>query len=110
MFGLLFFLEIAYEDSLQQCLTSSRGKTHEKHLEPKFGPKGPKSGLKLVSFRHILKYGSLVFLEISYNDSLQQCILSSRVKIHENKFCGSNFSALARKSKFRPFSQIGRTC
>ena len=28
--GLLVFLESAYNDSLQQCLTSSRGKTHKK--------------------------------------------------------------------------------
>ena len=38
-FGLLVFLEIAYNDSLQQCLTSSRGKPHEKNVggggEPK---------------------------------------------------------------------------
>ena len=32
-FGLLVFLEIAYKDILQQCITFSRGKTHEK----KFG-------------------------------------------------------------------------
>ena len=29
-FGPYVFLEIAYNDSLRQCLTSSRGKTHEK--------------------------------------------------------------------------------
>ena len=32
MFGLLVFLEIAYNDSLQESITSSRGKTHEKNL------------------------------------------------------------------------------
>ena len=47
-FGSLVFLETAYCDSLQQCLTSSRGKIHEKNfLGLKFGPKGPKLGLKL---------------------------------------------------------------
>ena len=30
--GLLVFLEIAYNDSLQQCITSSKGKTHEKNF------------------------------------------------------------------------------
>ena len=29
-FGPYVFLKIAYNDSLRQCLTSSRGKTHEK--------------------------------------------------------------------------------
>ena len=32
-FGSLIFLEIACSDSLQQCLTFSRDKTHEKKLE-----------------------------------------------------------------------------
>ena len=31
-FGLLVFFEIAYNDSLQQCLTSSTGKIHEKYF------------------------------------------------------------------------------
>ena len=35
-------LEIAYNDSLRQHLTPSRGKTHRKNfLVPKFGPVGP---------------------------------------------------------------------
>ena len=39
-FRLLVFFEIAYGDSLQQCLTSSRGKTHEKKFwDPKLDPK-----------------------------------------------------------------------
>ena len=37
-------------------------------------------------FRHLLEFGSYVFLEIVYNDSLGQCLTSSRVKIHEKKF------------------------
>ena len=42
------FPEIWYNDKLQQCLTSCRGKIHEKLLGGlKFGPKGPKLGLKL---------------------------------------------------------------
>ena len=50
--SLLVPLEIAYNDSLQQCLTSnknlttSRGKTHEKKFgAPKLGPK-----LEFLSF------------------------------------------------------------
>ena len=55
-FGSLVFLEIACNDTLQQCLTSSNGKTHEKkNWESKFGPKEPKSDPKLVflSFYHV---------------------------------------------------------
>ena len=70
MFGVLVFLEKAYNDSLQQFLTRSRVKT-------KF-------------FCHFLKYGSLVFLEIVYNDSLQQYIISTSGKIHEKKIWGPN--------------------
>ena len=39
---------LGYDDSLRQCLTSSRGITHEeKFWGPKFGPNGPKLGPKL---------------------------------------------------------------
>ena len=38
MFGLQNFLEIEYDDTLQQCLTSSIGKTHKKRfLGPNLG-------------------------------------------------------------------------
>ena len=46
----------------------------EKFWWPEFGPYGPKSGSKLGFFCHFFKFGSLVLLEIGYNDSLQQCI------------------------------------
>ena len=35
-------------------------------------------------FRHFFA-GSLVFLEITYNDSLQQCLTSNKGKAHEKK-------------------------
>ena len=49
--SVISFLEIAYNDSLQQCLTSSRDKTHQKVIwGPKFGPKvGPKLGFSAFS-------------------------------------------------------------
>ena len=34
-------------------------------------------------FCHFLEFGSLVFLEIAYNDGLQQCLTSSRGKARE---------------------------
>ena len=53
-FGWLVFHEIACNYSLEQCLTSSSGKTHKKILGPKFGP-------KLDLIRNFLNFGSLVF-------------------------------------------------
>ena len=32
---------------------------------------------------HFLDFGSLAFLDIAYNDSLQQCLTSSRCKVYE---------------------------
>ena len=46
----------------------------KKKLQPEFGPIGRKSGPKC----RFLEFGSLVFLEIAYSDSLQQCLISSR--------------------------------
>ena len=66
----LVFFEIAYNDSLQQCLTSGRDKIQK---------------LGFLSFSQVW-CGSLLFLEIAYNDSLQQCLTSSRCKSHEKKF------------------------
>ena len=60
--GSLILFDIAYNNSLQQWLTSSRGKTHEKNiLGPNLSQNGSKSSPKLV-FYHLLKFGSLVFL------------------------------------------------
>ena len=47
---------------------------------------GPNLGLMDLNeaqnevFRYFLEFGSYVFLEIGYNDSLQQCLTSSRDK------------------------------
>ena len=68
--GSLIFLEIAYNDSLQQCLTFSRGDTHGKNF---WGPNLGQTSLNQSQnevFVHFFKFGSLVFLEIAYNDSL----------------------------------------
>ena len=40
-------------------------------------------GPKTRFFWHFLKFGSLVFLEIEYNNSLQQCITPSRGDTHK---------------------------
>ena len=69
-------------DSLQQCLTCSRNKIHEKNLGDPNLFKGAKIGPETSFFCNFLKFGPLVFLEIVYNDSLQQCLLCSRSKIY----------------------------
>ena len=79
-FGSLVFLEIAYIDSLQQCLTCSRGKIQEEIFV------GAKMGPETSFFCHFLRLGSLIFLEIACNDSLQQCLTSNRGKIHNKSF------------------------
>ena len=81
IFGSLVFLEIAYNESLQKCLSSSTGKIHKNTLGPKFGPEGkilPETNF----FCHFLKFGSLLFHEIAYSDSLQQCLTFNRNKIN----------------------------
>ena len=41
-------------------------------------------------FCYFLKFGSLVFVEIAYSDSLQQCLTCSRGKMYEKSFWGPN--------------------
>ena len=60
-------------------------------------------------FRHFLEFGSYVFLEIVYNDSLGQCLTSSRVKIHEKNLRSKfrpNGPKLDPKLDFSTFSQV----
>ena len=73
----------------------------------KNGPNGPKLGRV---FCHFLEFGSLVFLEIAYNDSLQQFLPSSAGKTHESIFGGPNLGQTSQnwgpKLGFTPFSQV----
>ena len=48
-------------------------------------------------FCHFLKFSLLVFLEITYSDTLQQCLTSSRSKIHKKKFWGPNLGQRGQK-------------
>ena len=102
-FGSLGFLEIAYNDNLQQFRTCKRGKIYDKKFGPKFGPKGPKSVVKLVFFTIFSSLVSLFFLEIAYSDSFQQCLICSSGKIKEKKLGSPN---LGPKLGFLPFSQV----
>ena len=79
--GPLVFLEIAYNDSLQQYLTFSSRKICVQN----FGQMDQNPTQNQV-FCNFLKFGSLVFLEIRYNDRLQQCSKSSRGATYRKKF------------------------
>ena len=88
-FGALVFLEIAYNYSLQQCI-SSRVKTQKKVLGPNLGKKGPKLDLT-PGLRPFSQIWFISFLEVAYNDSLQQCLTRSRGKIFEKNFFDPKF-------------------
>ena len=66
-------------------------------------PNGPKAVPKLSFLNHFLKFGSLVFLEIEYNDSLQQSLTCTGGKIHEKNLGAPNLSL---KLGFLQFSQV----
>ena len=55
----------------------------------KFGPNGTKSGPQL-GFLLFSQVWFIVFLEIAYNNTVQQFLTSIRGKIYEKKFGGPN--------------------
>ena len=63
-------------------------------------------------FCNFLKFGSLVFFDVTYNDSWQECLTCSRGKIHEKKKkkigpeFGSNWLKSDPRLIFLPFSQV----
>ena len=94
-YGFLVLLEITYNKSLQQFITSSTVKPMKKLLCQKRAKIYPK-----ISFFCIFKFGSLLFLEIAYNYSLQQCSTSIRAKIHHKNF-GVQFVSKGPKSDWK---------
>ena len=93
-FGSFIFLEISYNNGLQQFLTFFYFLVEVKPTKNIFGAqiwaKWAKICPEISFFCYFLKFGSLVFLEIPYNDSLQQCLTSSGGKTHESKIWGQN--------------------
>ena len=74
-----------------------------KNLWAQIWVKWAKIGPKIKGFFDIfLKFGSLVFLEIAYDDSLEPCLTTRRTKTHEKKIVGPK---LCPKLGFLPFSQ-----
>ena len=45
---------------------------------------------------HFLEFGSYVFLEIAYNNSLRQRLMSSRGKSHEKNFENLNYGQMGQ--------------
>ena len=84
-FGSLVFLQLAYNDRLQEFITFSRVKPTKKVLGDLIWAKTGQNLVQNQVFCHFLKFSLLVLLEIAYNDSFQQCLTSSRGKIHEEK-------------------------
>ena len=82
--GSSVFSNIVHDDSWPWYIVTDEARFLKKKFGPKFGSKGSRSGPKL-GFSYFLKFGSLVFLEITYNDRLQQCLTSRRGKTHEKK-------------------------
>ena len=95
-FGSLVFLEIAYNDNLQQCLTSCRGRICEKKFRGLNLDQRDQNRVRKQVFCHFIKFVSSVFLEIAYNDSLQQCITSSISKTHKQNFWRPNMGQKVR--------------
>ena len=92
------FSNIVHDDSWPWYIVTDEARFLKKKFGPKFGSKGSRSGPKL-GFSYFLKFGSLVFLEITYNDRLQQCLTSRRGKTHEKKNSETKFGPKTSQSQ-----------
>ena len=76
---------LVFSDIVQDWLLTMISSDRQSQIfEKKIG--GPNSDPKLGFLYHFLRLGSLVYLEIVYNDSLQQGLPPSEGKIREKKF------------------------
>ena len=90
--GSLLFSDIVHDDSWPWYLVTDKAifKKKKKNWRPGYGANRSKSDPKL-GFLPFLNCSLLVFLEITYNDTLQQCLTSSIGKIHEKIFWGPKY-------------------
>ena len=80
----VIFNDIVHDDSWPWYLETDKVRFLKKNIGGlSLGPMGLNQA-QIEIFPHFLEFGSLVFLEIVYNDSLQQFLTSSRGKSHEN--------------------------
>ena len=82
--GSLVFCDVVHDDSWPWYLVTDKARFLEKKIfgSPNLGQMAQHRTQNEV-FCYFLKFVSLVFLEIAYNDRLQQCLTSSRGRIHE---------------------------
>ena len=73
-----------------------------KNLRAQIWAKWTKIGFKIRYFSHFIKFDSLVFLEIAYDNSLKHFLSTSRGKTYEKNFGGPK---LGPKLGCLPFSQ-----
>ena len=99
-FGSLVFSDIVLDDSWPWYLVSDGARFLGKKNRPEFRSNGQKWDPRLGFFCYFLKFGSLVFFEIEYNHSLQQCLTSSRGKIHKI-FLGPKFGPKRPKIRYK---------
>ena len=90
--GSLVLSDIVHDDSWPWYLVTNEARFLKKKLAARIWGEWGKMEPKIRVFCHFLKIGSFVFLEIVYNDSLQQCLTSSRSKIHKKIFWSPNLS------------------
>ena len=101
-FRSLFFYYTVYDDSLEQCLTTSRGTPPSiKKGDPNLDHMDQNQTQNQV-FCHFFKFGSFIFLEIAQEHSLEHCLTTSREKTH-----GKNLGVQIG-SKIRVFAIFSR--
>ena len=84
--GSLVFSDIVHDDSWPWYLVTDKARfLKNKNGGPNLDQMVQNRGRNYV-FCHFLKFGWLVFLEFTHNDSFQQQITSHRGKIHEKNF------------------------
>ena len=81
-----------HTDSLQQCKISSRGKTYEKIFWALIWAKtGQNQNQNCFFFLPFSQVWFVSFPLIAQNNSLEQCLTTSRGKTRQKKFRGPNF-------------------
>ena len=97
--SLVFFWYCTYDDRWPWYLVTDKARFFLKKIGgPNLGPISLNQAQNEV-FPHFLEFGLNIFLEIVYNDSLRQCLISSRGKNHE-KMSGAKI--WAKWAKIRP--------
>ena len=76
----LVFPDIVHDDSWSWYLVIDGASIWKKNGDLNFGLNQAKNEV----FCYLIEFESYIFLEIAYNDSSWQCLMSSRDKTHEN--------------------------